>query len=48
MDLIISANEEVLHMIKEISVDVDGKADADSFKVLVLKIINGKSECNEV
>lgn len=48
MDIIISANEDVLHMIREIPIDEEGKVDADSFRSLALKIANGRIENNEI
>ena len=51
MDVIISANEAVLQMIKEIPVNTDGSIDEDVFKLLLMNITNkekGTNNSNEI
>lgn len=47
MDIIISANDEMKRMIKEIPLEVDNKVSLEKFQNIIISIVNGK-EKNEV
>lgn len=44
MDIIISGNQEVLRMIKEIPMDASNKIDGETFRKLALEIAKGKEK----
>lgn len=47
MDIIISANDEIKKMIKEIPLDKDNKVSPEEFQNMILMLANGKKG-NEV
>lgn len=44
MDVIISANEEVKKMIKEMPLNEDKKVSPEMFQEMILEIVNGRNK----
>ena len=44
MDIIISANDEIKRMIKEIPLDDDNKVHPEKFQNMIIAIANGKEK----
>ena len=44
MDIIISANDEIKRMIKEILLDEDNKVRPEKFQNMIISIANGKGK----
>lgn len=44
MDIIISANDEIKRMIKEIPLEEDKRVSAENFQNMIISIANGEEE----